>query len=34
VALAGGVPVGFALVKMLADDLPHGLEVVFRHTTI
>ena len=27
VALAGGTPVGFALVKMLADDLPHLEEV-------
>ena len=27
VALAGGAPVGFALVEMLADDLPHLDEV-------
>ena len=27
VALAGGTPVGFALVEMLADDLPHLDEV-------
>ena len=27
VALAGDAPVGFALVKMLADDLPHLAEV-------